>query len=156
MFIWPRVSTIYETCCIVFITVIGSYEQVRVGLWFGAYLCIGYCSYQFYAAWAYPQIHFPATRSIIRFVYDVFTLSLWIWYIPRYRGKPYYTGAKRNKTFIDFARKYIYADMAKYFTFSVVVDDPEALNLRDGKHQYLFSIHPHGVFASTALYGIHT
>lgn len=151
--LWPRVSTAYMPLSLGLLSIFGSYFQVRMAVRVGVYAVIGYVSYRQCERYRWDGWRgVVAPASVLPYLADVALVSFWLLYLPRYQGKPYYTGAQRSPRFIRWARKYIFADMARYFRFRLILDDPAAVHLRSGgDRRFIFSFHPHGVFAGTAL-----
>ncbi|KAG5501508.1 hypothetical protein JKF63_03337 [Porcisia hertigi] len=147
----PRHSTIFLTAVTFILSFGGDYKEVRLVVRFTVYAMIGYLTYV--RCTLYPALSpsWAMARALGVHALDCALLGVWLWYIPLYRGSPSYTGSQRSVRFTEFARKYLFTDTVKYFSFRVLVDDP-AVQLRDDTSQYVFSFHPHGVFPGTALF----
>ncbi|KPA81000.1 putative diacylglycerol acyltransferase [Leptomonas pyrrhocoris] len=150
----PRYSTWFLFGATFVLTLVGNFNHVRVMIKMAVYFSIGYLSYNkfvFYQACGSSVSWLLVMRMAGVHLLDCLLLGFWLLYIPTYSGKPFLTGAQRSAAFIGFMRNYVFTDAQRYFNFSVLVDDPQ-VQMRDGKTQYLFSFHPHGVFPGTALY----
>ncbi|KAG5501510.1 hypothetical protein JKF63_03339 [Porcisia hertigi] len=146
---WPM--TLFISCSTPVMVFGGDFKEVRLVVRFTVYAMIGYLTYE--RCTLYPALSpsWAMARALGVHALDCALLGVWLWYIPLYRGSPSCTGSQRSVRFTEFARKYLVPDVARFFSFRVIVDDP-AVQLRDDTSQYVFSFHPHGVFPGTALF----
>lgn len=156
MLVYPRLSTYVSTFLTFVLSILGVYQPIRRLLRFSTCGFIGFRTYQEYVQLfgAGVQQSFTFGGFLIQstcFVVDVAIMVGCMWYLRLYEGHPEFSGAQRSRWFIEFARRYIFSEVVRYFNLKIIVDD-DSVHMRDPSKQYIFSFHPHGVFPGTALF----